>query len=133
MTQIFQYRVFQWVKTCFGLEIANNVVERNHRFFEEATELVQSTGMTKSECLQLVDYVYSRPVGEIKQEIGGAIVTLNALCGALDIDLVTCGETELLRVWEKLEQIREKNANKPKHSPLPLEVSNNISQQGTQC
>ena len=32
------------------------------------------------------------------------------------------GETELARVWTKVEQIRAKQKAKPKHSPLPAHV-----------
>jgi hypothetical protein len=55
---------------CFGAKIAADRAERNHRFYEEATELVQANGMTCSEAHQLVDYTFGRPPGELKQEIG---------------------------------------------------------------
>jgi hypothetical protein len=38
----FQQRVQPWMLECFGPEIAADRMERNHRFFEEATEPVQS-------------------------------------------------------------------------------------------
>lgn len=123
----FQYRVNDWMQQCFGEKIAADVTERNHRFIEEALELVQATGITKSEVLQLVDYVFSRDIGEINQEIGGVMVTLAALCNALGLDAAKAGETELARVWTKIEKIREKQANKPKHSPLPQETSSHPS------
>ncbi|WP_407059214.1 hypothetical protein ACKZDW_02185 (plasmid) [Ralstonia syzygii subsp. celebesensis] len=115
----FQARVQPWMLECFGAEIAADTMERNHRFFEEATELVQACGMTASEAHQLVDYVYGRPAGEKHQEIGGVMVTLAALCLAQGEDMHAAGETELARVWTKVEQIRAKQAAKPKHSPLP--------------
>lgn len=115
----FQSRVKQWVLKCFGEQIAKDVIERNHRFLEEALELVQSTGCTASEAHQLVDYVFSRPTGNKNQETGGVMVTLAALCDAVDIDLDRCAETELARCWLKIDQIRTKQAAKPKHSPLP--------------
>ena len=115
----FQNRVLQWMLACFGKVITNDKVERNHRFFEEATELVQAGEMTASECHQLVDYVFNRPVGEKKQEVGGVMVTLAAWCIANKIDMHECGEIELDRIWAKMEQIRTKQAAKPKHSPLP--------------
>lgn len=37
---------------------------------EEALELVQSNGCTASEAHQLVDYVFGRPIGDRKEEIG---------------------------------------------------------------
>lgn len=115
----FQSRVQPWLHDCFGSEIANNAVERNHRFLEEALELVQACACTQDEAHQLVDYVYGRPVGEKYQEVGGVMVTLAALCLAQQLDMHACGETELARIWTKVKQIRAKQAAKPKHSPLP--------------
>lgn len=120
--EAFQMRVQPWMMACFGAEISADVVERNHRFLEEALELVQSTGCTASEAHQLVDYVFGREIGETHQEIGGVIVTLAALCLALGEDMHAAGETELARIWTKVEKIRAKQAAKPKHSPLPQHV-----------
>ncbi len=118
----FQARVHDWVCACFGQEIAFDLTERNHRFLEEALELVQSTGCTASEAHQLVDYVFNRPAGEPAQEVGGVRVTLAALCTAAAIRDDAAGDTELARVWDNIQKIRAKQAAKPKHSPLPMEV-----------
>lgn len=118
-TESFQSRVHPWLLECFGAEIASDRDERNHRFLEEALELVQACGCTSSEAHQLVDYVYGRQVGERGQEIGGVMVTLAALCLAHGVDMHQAGEDELARVWTKVEKIRAKQAAKPKHSPLP--------------
>jgi hypothetical protein len=115
----FQKRVQEWLMACFSMEICRDGVERNHRFLEESLELVQSLGCTASEAHQLVDYVFGRPVGEPMQELGGTLVTLNALASANDMDIAAAGETELARVWTKIDVIRAKQASKPKHSPLP--------------
>jgi hypothetical protein len=115
----FQSRVQPWMLACFGVEIAADRIERNHRFLEEALELVQACGCTSSEAHQLVDYTFGRPVGEQAQEAGGVMVTLAALCLANGLDMHAAGETELARVWTKVDQIRAKQAAKPKHSPLP--------------
>lgn len=115
----YQERVKPWLLACFGEEIATDKVERNHRFMEEALELVQSTGCTKSEVLQLVDYVFGREIGEVQQEVGGVMVTLAGLCGAHGISMHECGEVELTRVWTKVEKIRAKQKAKPKYGPLP--------------
>ncbi|MEP3668952.1 MAG: hypothetical protein ABJN42_19690, partial [Roseibium sp.] len=100
-------------------EIAMNGTERNHRFLEEALELVQALGCSRSEAHQLVDYTFNRDIGEPSQEVGGVMVTLAAVCGAYGLDMMANGETELARVWTKVEKIRKKQAAKPKHSPLP--------------
>lgn len=115
----FQPRVQPWLLACFGEMIAGDREERNHRFLEEALELVQACGCSASEAHQLVDYVYGRPVGEPPQEVGGVMVTLAALCLANGLDMHDAAEVELARIWTKVEAIRAKQAAKPKHSPLP--------------
>jgi hypothetical protein len=122
----FQSRVQPWLLACFGAEIAGDKVERNHRFFEEATETVQAGGMTRSEAHQLVDYTYDRPTGDLRQEVGGAMNTLAALCLAHGLDMHAAGELELARVWTKVDVIRAKQAAKPRHSPLPEAPSSSV-------
>jgi hypothetical protein len=109
------------MQECFGPVISADTVERNHRFLEEALELVQACGCSRNDALQLVDYVYNRPVGEPSQEVGGVMVTLAALCLAESLDMHGAGETELARISppEIVEKIRLKQATKPKGSPLP--------------
>jgi NTP pyrophosphatase (non-canonical NTP hydrolase) len=115
----FQSRVDPWLIECFGLEIARDVLERNHRFLEESLELVQANGCSAGEAHQLVDYVYGRDQGDINQEVGGVMVTLAALCLASGVDMHAAAETELERIWTKVEKIRAKHFAKPKFSPLP--------------
>ncbi len=124
----FQARVADWMDACFGPEIAKDRTERNHRFLEEALELVQAGGCSKSEVLQLVDYVFGRPAGVISQEVGGVTVTLAALCEAFKLDMNACAEEEITRVWIRMPQIRAKQAAKPKFSPLPETTSNTTVQ-----
>ena len=123
MGEPLQQRVQPWLMACFGEMIAGDKEERNHRFLEEALELVQACGCTASEAHQLVDYTFGRPVGEKNQEVGGVMITLAALCLANDLDMHAAGEAELARIWTMVEKIREKQAAKPKHSPLPAPVA----------
>ena len=118
--QQFQARVQPWMMECFGPAISGDRKERNHRFLEESLELVQANGCTACEAHQLVDYTFGRPLGEPCQEVGGVMVTLAALCLANDLSMHAAGETELARVWTKVDEIRAKQAAKPKHSPLPV-------------
>ncbi len=115
----YQDQVGAWMKACFGDEILTDKLERNHRFLEEAIELVQACGMPVHESHLLVDYVYGRPVGEPKQEVGGVMVTLAALCNAHGISIMNCGADGLKEAWGRIAQIREKQKNKPKFGPLP--------------
>jgi hypothetical protein len=119
MIESFQNRVRPWILACFGAEIASDHMERNHRFLEEALELVQACGCTAEEAHQLVDYTFGRPTGDKAQEVGGVMVTLAALCLAQGLDMHVEAEVELERIWAKVEQIRAKQVAKPKHGPLP--------------
>ena len=109
----FQARVRPWVLACFGEDVANDRAQRAHRFAEEALELVQAIGGTAEMAHRMVDYVFSRPLGEPEQEIGGVMTTLATLCLALGEDMHACGEAELARVWTKVDAIRAKRAGKP--------------------
>ena len=105
---------------CFGPKIPLDKTERNYRFFEEATELVQACGMTKEDCYKLIEYVYNRPVGEIEQEIGGVMVTLAALTHANGANLRHCSVNEYNRIIDNIEKIRAKQVAKTiKSGPLP--------------
>ncbi|WOB11298.1 hypothetical protein [Piscinibacter gummiphilus] len=118
----FQDRTSTWAVACFGELIANDQKERAQRFVEEALELAQASGIPRKEVLQLVDYVFGRPVGQFEQEVGGVLTTLALLCAARQVRMAVCGETELARVWDKIEVIRAKQAAKPPGSPLPSAV-----------
>lgn len=131
-TAQFQARVLPWLLECFGGEIASNREERNHRFLEEALELVQACGTTADEAHALVDYVYGRSVGEASQEVGGVMLTLAALCLANGLDMDAAGAIELERVWGKIDQIRRKQAAKPKDSPLPMALADRAHDASTQ-
>jgi hypothetical protein len=115
----FQSRVWPWMLMCFGQEVSLDTVERGDRLVEEVFELLQSGGYDQNRIAPLRDYVWSRKIGEPHQEVGGVMVTLAAYCLAHHLDMHVAGETELARIWTKIEEIRAKQAAKPKHSPLP--------------
>lgn len=118
----YQDRVRDWMLACFGREIAADKTERAHRFLEEALELVQAIGATRDDAHALVDYVFDREIGDQHQEVGGVLVTLAALCGAVGVRMESAGEDELARVWGKVDVIREKQRQKPHGSPLPVSI-----------
>lgn len=119
----FQERVADWMKECFSKDIVKDARERADRFCEEALELCQTMeGFDAERAHTLVDYVFSRPVGDRGQEIGGVMVTLAALCNATDEDAFAEGEKELKRINrpEITEKIRKKQqAKRDIHGPLP--------------
>jgi len=115
----FQRRVEEWLAACFSPAVCTDREERTHRFLEEALELAQASGCTREQAQTLVDYVFSRPVGEPDHEVGGVMVTLAGLCSAMRIDMKDAGYHELERNWERIDAIRRKRATKPHRSPLP--------------
>lgn len=110
-----------WMWRCFPEGVIYDKTERNFRFLEEALELVQANGATKSEALILVDYVFAREIGETVQEVGGVMVTLAALCNVLQINMDSAYWLEHNRIStdEVIAKIRKKQETKPKGSPLP--------------
>lgn len=115
----YQFRVRDWVISCFGREVADDKRERAHRFLEEALELAQAAGVTDDEVCKLLNYVYARPVGDVSKEVGGVMNTLGALCGAYRSSLMGEAERELDRCWAIRDEIRAKWLAKPKFGPLP--------------
>jgi len=115
----FQERVHYWLEAAFGVEASKDKMERVHRFIEEGLELAQSLGCTQYDAHQLVDYVFSRPIGEPSQELGGTMTTIAALSAIFDLNMVEAGEHELERMWELIDRIRAKQKAKPKYPPLP--------------
>lgn len=123
----FQQRVQPWMMECFGAEISGDMLERSDRAVEEMLELSQEACAAigvdfAPRAHALVDYVAGRPVGEIRQEVGGVMVTLAALCLAAKIDMHEAGEIELARILQPhiVQKIRAKQAAKPTGSALPV-------------
>jgi hypothetical protein len=110
----YQTRVKQWLDSCFSQEVISDKAERNRRFIEEAIELVQACEMPKEAIHAMVEHIYSRPVGEKAQEVGGVEVSLSALCTAHGIDTDHARETELTRCFANIPEIRAKQLLKPK-------------------
>lgn len=111
----FQLESLLWAINTFGIETATNKEERNLRFLEESLELVQSLGMSEEKVRALVDYIFDRPLGEPKQEVGGVLVTLALLCSSNGIQMQEVGYEELDRIVENSSKIGEKWKSKPTH------------------
>ena len=112
----YQIDVGNWVQKVFGHNAITDVTERNSRFLEEALELVQALGYDREKAHVLVDYVFDRPVGEKRQELGGVMVTLAILSYVHSMHMWDEGKYELERISkpEVIEKIKEKQRSKPK-------------------
>ncbi len=110
----YQVQVADWVLEALGEETAKNIPERSLRFAEEAIELTQACGVDAETVHRLVDYVFSRPVGDPAQEVAGALVTLYSAAAALGIDADEELEKELKRIWqpEVIERCRRRQYEK---------------------
>lgn len=95
----WQGMIGKWVVKTFGQESMNQR-ERSLRFIEEAIELVQTQGITKDDINKVMDRVYLKPVGDLKQEVGGSFVTLLALCEHQQVDAYECLKAE----WERIRE-----------------------------
>jgi hypothetical protein len=75
---MYEWRIAAWVKRTFGEKNLMDSQERSLRVLEEAIELAQADGISRSKVELLVDRVYSRPHGAPRAEAGGVGVTLVA-------------------------------------------------------
>ena len=100
MTVSRQRKVLAWAVENFGF-IAKNRDERAVRLAEEAIELAQVEGVPLDVVMLVAQRVYSRPVGELRREIGGVAITLDALAENLGLSVATEADRELARVLSK--------------------------------
>ena len=121
LLRTFQTRVRQWMLKVFPPEVIADKKERAYRLLEEVYELVQAIGVTKEECIEQLNYTYSRPVGEARNELGGVMLCIASVADCIDTDMEYEAELELRRVStpEMIAKIQTKQASKPHCSPLP--------------
>lgn len=96
-TRPTQATVLKWAVDNFGT-IALNRDERAARLAEEAMEVAQAEGVPAEVVQRILARVYSRPPGELGQEIGGCGITLLALAENAGID----HDAEVLREWRRV-------------------------------
>jgi hypothetical protein len=93
----WQTKMVSWVKTRLGSS-AMDTHERGMRFLEESLELVQAVGITEEEIEKVRQYVFSKPIGRVVQEIGGVVTTLLTLAQSQDVDMNIAGLMEIDRI-----------------------------------
>lgn len=119
----FQTGVSEWMGQCFLPSLYSNMTERGDRLLEEVLELLQAHGYDQGRVATLANYVFSRPVGEPAQEVGGVMVTLAGYCWVAGLDMHAAGEAELQRIKqpEVMDKIRRKQeAKNALHFDTPL-------------
>lgn len=96
-----QLDAYRWGIRAFGVVHMTSRPQRAVRFLEEAVEAYQAAGADKEMAHRLVDYVFSRPVGDLAQELGGCGLTLLLFAQAADMSADQCEARELARVLSK--------------------------------
>lgn len=110
---IRQQRTVEWCKNAFGADHQASIPQRGIRLAEEAIETAQAAGCDAMMLHRLVDHVYSRPVGDLQQELGGVGITLLALAAAAGLSADDCERRELERIQAKpYSHFRARNAEK---------------------
>jgi hypothetical protein len=96
-----QLLVGSWAARSFGIDEALSYPQRGIRLLEEAAEAAQVCGVTEEMAVNMMRYVWSRPSGNLEQELGGVGVTLLALAHASGRSADMCEQTEITRVLNK--------------------------------
>lgn len=93
-----QNTVATWVVRCFGSACLFSIHERVSRFIEEACELAQACGFPQGRIAELVEHVYRKPIGEVRQEVGGTQVALEGLAASLSLSVSSAANDEVTRI-----------------------------------
>jgi hypothetical protein len=94
-----QLAVFRWTAETFGLA-ALTIGERALRVLEEAVELAQAAGIDHAQVRTLVDHVFAKPPGALKQEAGGVGLCLLAFAEACKFSADEAESAEFERVLQ---------------------------------
>ena len=108
-----QTKTLSFCINCYGIENTFSKRERALRFGEEAIELLQTTGLTKEDIINLIEYVYRKNPGEVKDEFAGAQLTLLALANSFGVYLDDEADNNLELVNKNMPMIIKKYCKKP--------------------
>jgi hypothetical protein len=108
---VLQSELLRWVIDTFGPRIAYSYKERAARVVEEAIALGQAAGLDLATAGRILARVYSRPPGDITQEIADTAFTLSVLAQVFGLE--DCLAREFARVTSApREQFIKKHAEK---------------------
>lgn len=111
--RIRQRKVANWCARAFGWAHARSMEQRGIRFAEEAIEAAQAAGCNPAMLHRLIDHVFAKPVGDLRQELGGVGVTLLALAEAAGVSAEEAEINEVDRVLSMpLEVFAQRNQAK---------------------
>jgi hypothetical protein len=94
--------ILAWAVRTFG-PVASDRQERARRVAEEAIEVAQAEGVAAEEIHRIANRAFSRPPGDLEQEVGGLAVTLAALCANAGLD----PEAAKLKEWDRISSLPE--------------------------
>lgn len=97
-TKALQTRTARLVREVWGSHALESTQERALRCLEEALELAQAADISYLRVGNLAAHIYSRPPGELRQELAGLGVTALAMAENLDANLGHLIERELGRI-----------------------------------
>lgn len=117
MNRKFQNHAGRWALYCFDRNLVFNVAERNYRLLEEALEVVQSRALSRAEAHALVDFVFDKPAGDPKSEVGDLIISTAVVCHTAGYDMTEVAEDALARCWKNVDRIKAKQGTKLRFSP----------------
>lgn len=108
-----QAKLAEWAAAAFGPEHAASIPQRGVRMLEEAIEAAQAAGVDLAMAHKLLDFVYARPVGDLRQELGGLALTTLLLAHSAGTSAEAEERRELERVMSKApEHFRARNEAK---------------------
>jgi|SRR5277367_1761673 len=108
-----QAQICAWATAAFSAEEATSLPQRGIRLLEEAVEAFQACGGIEEAAHRLVGFVFSRPPGEIGQELGGVGVTVLALAAAAGLSADVEERREVERILSKpIEEFTKRNEAK---------------------
>ncbi len=108
-----QRHMHEWSRAAFGHDEADSPTQRSLRLLEESIEAFQACGGDAAMAHNLIDFVFARPVGELKQELGGIAVCLLVLAEAVGLSADDMELIEMNRVLAKpIEHFTARNAAK---------------------
>jgi NTP pyrophosphatase (non-canonical NTP hydrolase) len=96
-----QAQVAEWCAAAFGAEHQASVPQRGLRMLEEAIEAFQATSGDRAVAHKLIDYIFDKEPGELRQELGGLGITVLALAAAAGLSADDAEAAELARVLSK--------------------------------